>query len=176
MEVYLIRHTYPEIEEGICYGQTDLLLRKGYENDIQEVISSLNQTVDQVYSSPSIRCKILAGKIDSNNPIIYDERLLELDFGLWEMESWAEIPEEELNPWMENFVEAEVPEGESYRQLFERVLEFWTECIKDNTTNKIAIVTHAGTIRAMLPILENIPLEKTFETKVEYGEVKKFII
>lgn len=35
MKIYLIRHTTPHIEKGICYGQTDLDVAETFNNEAE---------------------------------------------------------------------------------------------------------------------------------------------
>ena len=37
MEIYLIRHTTPLIEKGICYGQTDLDITESFEEEVSMI-------------------------------------------------------------------------------------------------------------------------------------------
>jgi alpha-ribazole phosphatase len=46
------------------------------------------------YSSPLVRCKILASYLQSSD---FDSRLVEMNFGDWELQKWDDIPELDLN-------------------------------------------------------------------------------
>jgi len=37
-EIYLIRHTTPKVEKGICYGQTDLNLADTFEQEKERIL------------------------------------------------------------------------------------------------------------------------------------------
>jgi len=173
MEVYLIRHTTPKIEKGICYGQTDLDLTNSFKDEakkIKDSIFPLNENI-VVYSSPLQRCLKLANTLSSSTPIL-DERLLEMNFGDWEMKSWDSINQQQLTEWMDNFVTTSCPNGESYQLLHQRVINFIDE-LKRKTNPNVLIVTHGGVIRSFLSHINQTPLEKSFETKVNYGDVFK---
>lgn len=83
MEIYLIRHTTPDIEKGICYGQSDIPLKDTFPSEVKNILKSIPKHFDKVYSSPLQRCTQLANYIDQNNTI--DNRLMELNFGSWEL-------------------------------------------------------------------------------------------
>lgn len=170
MEVYLIRHTTPDVAAGICYGQSDLPLAVGYQSELAHTQSLLPESFDSIYSSPLLRCKTLA--IELEGDAIFDPRLKELNFGEWELKAWKEIPEDQLNPWMEDFVQSSPPDGESYQQLYDRVMLFWEGLIK-NEQEKIAIVSHAGVIRAFLSHLLGMDLKDSFKLQLDYGSVSK---
>ncbi len=174
MELYLIRHTTPDIAKGICYGQSDIGVTDTFDYESQQIIKQLPTTIDRVYSSPLQRCSLLAQTLQK--PITYDNRLQELNFGDWELMPWDAIPQKDLQPWMDDFVNVSVPNGESYTTLQHRVLDF-INALQHDPTAKIAIVSHAGPIRALLAHLRAIPLVDSFNTiRINYGEVVKSIL
>ena len=169
MEIYLIRHTTPDIEKSVCYGQSDISIASTFEYEASIVQEKLkNISFDVVYSSPLSRCIELAKMITSN--FYTDNRLKELNFGDWELKSWCDIPLTESQYWMDDFVNASTPNGESYLELQERVIDFYKELIiKPYQT--VIIVSHAGVIRALLSFLRGIDLKDSFEIRVDYGEI-----
>ncbi len=169
MEIYLIRHTTPAIAKGICYGQSDIGLADTFPAEKEKVLAQLPASVDAVHSSPLQRCHRLAQTIPA--PQIYtDDRLMEVNFGAWEMQAWNDIPADQLTPWMENFVLASPPGGESMTQMHQRVLTFWKD-LAYAAHQTTAIITHGGIIRLLMAHIENRPLSTAFDLKVEYGEV-----
>ncbi|SEM23732.1 alpha-ribazole phosphatase [Aquimarina amphilecti] len=171
MEIYLVRHTTPDIKKGICYGQSDLGVTSTFESEVIEIHHRIpSKEISKIYCSPLKRCKILAESF--NIQIKIDNRLQELNFGNWELKTWDDIPQEELNPWMEDFVNVKVPNGESYVMLQERIVEFY-ESLDHSSDEKIIIVAHAGPIRALLAYIRQIDLKDSFKIKVSYGDVIK---
>lgn len=171
MEIYLIRHTTPNIEKGICYGQLDIDVTSSFEDEATKITTAITIETDTiVYSSPLKRCTKLASKFSKN--IIIDERLMELNFGNWENHKWDNIPKLELDLWMNDFVNVKIPNGEAYTDLFKRSNSIFDE-ITDSRAAKLIITTHAGVIRSILAKIKNVPLENSFDIKVEYGEIFK---
>jgi len=170
MELYLVRHTTPDIEKGICYGQSDIPVTSNFEYEAKEVLKKLPVLDDSftVYSSPLKRCKLLAQTI-SKTTIIYDNRLKELDFGDWELKKWDAIDTNELTPWMNDFVNKKTTNGESYIDLNQRILEFMHSI---STNKKVVLFTHAGVIRVILSYINKVTLKDSFDFKIAYGEVK----
>jgi len=168
MEIYLIRHTTPSLSPGLIYGWLDVPLTDTFLEEFEIIKTKLPAIPDVIFSSPSTRCTVLAQKI---NPVFTtDSRLMELHFGDWEGETWDTVNESDLQIWMDDFVNAIVPGGESMLQMSVRVLSFWSELIQLNH-QKVAVVTHGGVIRLILAQLRHIELTKAFEIKVAYGEV-----
>lgn len=172
MEIYLIRHTKPKIEDGICYGQSDIDLSFSFENEFQNLMQKIPSSFDIVFASPLKRCSELAGKLHAEK-LIYDNSLMELNFGEWELKKWDDINKEEINKWMNNYVDVAPSNGENYRQLYERVKQFWQKNIIKLQKEKIAIVTHAGVIRAALAVILELELQKTFMFSIDHGKTVK---
>jgi alpha-ribazole phosphatase len=178
MEVYLVRHTETVCEKGICYGQSDVGIIEPYDVIFKSIVEQLPQDA-VLYSSPLQRCTILAKHILANtqiDSIIEDSRLMEMNFGDWELEKWDVIPEEDLNPWMGDFVNVRVPNGESFVDLHDRVLDFLENKLTKDNEKPVIIVAHAGVIRSFLCKINDLPLKDAFQNKVNYGDVFKIEI
>lgn len=170
MEIYLVRHTTPDIEPGICYGISDIGLIDSFEEESRKTIDSLANTDIKVYSSPLSRCLKLACKISQE--AIIDKRLLELNFGDWELKNWNDIPEEELNPWMENYFEKAPIKGESMNEMIDRVKSF----LKDLPKEPCIVVTHHGVLKILEGIITGKDKKEFMNVKYGYGEIKHFKI
>ncbi|SHG83963.1 alpha-ribazole phosphatase [Flavobacterium defluvii] len=175
MEIYLVRHTETICEKGICYGQSDVNIAEPFDEIFDRIISELPSEAI-IFSSPLKRCSILAKHIKKNiKTISYqeDDRLKEMNFGDWELKNWNEIPPEQLNPWMEDFVNIQVSNGESFIDLHKRVKSFLSDLISQKPQKPIIIVAHAGVIRSILCHHTSLPLKEAFQNKVDFGQVVK---
>ena len=119
MEIYLVRHTTPKIQKGICYGQSDLDLADTWTIEFKKLKLMLPDQVDKVFSSPLKRCTRFANEL--NGHITLDERLKELDFGDWELKKWDNIPDDELFSWMNDFTNVAPKNGERFQDFFNRI-------------------------------------------------------
>ncbi|MCO6498893.1 MAG: alpha-ribazole phosphatase [Vicingus serpentipes] len=173
MEIYLIRHTTPQIEKGICYGQTDILVSNSFKEECQIIGLKLREILNDtpIYCSPLSRCYGLAKELSNIQPII-DDRLMEMNFGDWELKPWHKIEKKSLNKWMKDFINVPCPNGESYQTLHCRVSEFIKE-LKQTKLEKVIIITHGGVIRSILSYIQQSPLEESFETEVNYSSIFK---
>ena len=173
MEVYLVRHTETVCPKGICYGQADVDLKEPFISDFETIKSQLpEKTV--VYSSPLQRCMILADYLAPSG-FSTDKRLMEMNFGTWELKNWDDIPSGEIDPWMKDFVNVSVPDGESFTELHSRVLSFIDQELTDQPV-PVVIVAHAGVIRCFLCKQMNLDLKDAFLNKVDFGQVIKIIL
>ncbi|WP_353721186.1 alpha-ribazole phosphatase [Dyadobacter sp. 676] len=168
MEIYLIRHTTPVLERGLIYGRKELLLHAGFPSELEIVRSKLDPDLDIIYSSPASRCTTLAKAIGAG--FVTDSRLQELDFGEWEGKTWDTVDPAALQAWMDDYVHACTPGGESMMQMYARVKSFWDDLGK-TAHHKIAVVTHAGVIRLILSMVRGIALTEIFDINPAYGEV-----
>lgn len=172
MEITLVRHVEPNIANGICYGQLDVLLVDNYREQHQIIIQQLEKNdFDIVYSSPLTRCILLAEAFSKE--FVVDERISELNFGDWEGKAWDQINETELNFWMQNYITAPAPNGESLLDLVKRVTLFFDDLKKQNL-KFVLLISHAGVIKALYNIINKVPLEEVMMLDVTYGQVVKF--
>jgi alpha-ribazole phosphatase len=175
MEVYLVRHTETVCEKGICYGQSDVNIMEPYDGVFQSILNQLPQDA-LLYSSPLLRCVVLANYVKDNSKITAineDSRLMEMNFGDWEMKNWDVIAPDDFTPWMTDFVNVRVPNGESFTDLHDRVLDFITNELQVTHSKPVIIVAHAGVIRSFLCKISDLPLKDAFQNKVDFGAVIK---
>lgn len=172
MEIYLIRHTTPNVAKGICYGQTDLDITDSFEEEVASIRPYLPENIATVYSSPLQRCRKLAETLFPQKNIELQKDLMELNCGTWEMQVWNEIPKEEMQPWLDDFINIIVPEGESYLQMHERVINRFRQIAQES--KPAVIVAHGGVLRSILAHITNTPLKESFDVfSCHYGCVVK---
>jgi alpha-ribazole phosphatase len=169
MEVYLVRHTETVCEKGICYGQADVGLKEPFMEQFETIRAAIPDAAI-IYSSPLQRCTVLADYL-SDTGYQTDPRLMEMNFGDWEMKAWDAIPPGEINPWMNDFVNVKVSNGESFTELYARVVDFLVTKLQSDQSAPVVLVTHAGVIRSILCNTSNLPLKDAFQNKVDFGEV-----
>lgn len=176
MEIYLIRHTTPQVDKGICYGQLDLNVKDSFSNEANTIKKYLaDLTFCKVYSSPLLRCQKLACELFPANTIAYSHLLKEINFGHWEGQVWNSISRDEMEQWSSDYVNNTVPGGESFGELIQRTNDFISQ-ININANETIAIVTHSGVIRAFLVKYLQLPSTKVFNLELSYGCLIKITI
>lgn len=174
MEIYLIRHTAPDIAKGICYGQADIGVKESFLAEAAIIKKHLPQNINTIYSSPLQRCKKLAEHLFSGHPINFHNDLKEINCGQWELQPWDSIPRNDIEPWMNDAITRQTPNGESYQDLYDRVKNAFLHIYKKGSP--LAIVTHGGVIRSILTHITNTHLKDSFHTfSLNYGCVIKII-
>lgn len=169
MRITLVRHTSTDVPKGVCYGQTDVPLRKSFEDEAAETYLHIKDIeFDKVYTSPLSRCTKLAdycGYPDAER----DSRLLEMNFGEWEMKCYDEIDDPNLQTYFDDYLHTPATGGESFEMQYRRVSEFLDELQKKNT-ERVAIFTHGGVIACALLYAKVYTVEEVFYHSAQYGE------
>lgn len=175
MQLTLVRHTSVDVSKGICYGVTDVQLASTFLSEVEQIRLKLKgKKYDAAFSSPLTRCTSLAAQILPENDIQVDQRLIELDFGDWEMVTWDSIfASSEGKRWFANYVNITCPNGESYTDLIKRA-ELFLDTIRQSSYERVLVFTHAGFIRAMTCLLQHKTPEQAFYTPLEYGQISHF--
>jgi alpha-ribazole phosphatase len=171
-----IRHTSVDVPSGICYGITDVPLAATFQEETAQIQAELgHRQFERIYSSPLTRCTQLASVLFQQKKITLDERLRELNFGVWEMQSWDSVfNSSEGKTWFQDYTVTRCPGGESFAYLVTRVKSFLDE-LKAYENEQIAIITHAGVIRALMCLLQQKSAKEAFNTPLKYGQIVNFI-
>lgn len=163
MRLYLVRHPRPAVAEGVCYGQTDLALAE----PVGPIAESLRIQLPKglpVYSSPLRRCLELAAVLHPA-PIV-DDRLMEMDFGEWEMQRWDEIDRRAMDAWAADPLGFSPPCGESPASLMRRVGEF-CQLLNEESV----LITHAGVIKAMTGLVRRMMSGEWIRLNFGFGSI-----
>ncbi|WP_158563236.1 alpha-ribazole phosphatase family protein [Chitinophaga silvatica] len=168
MEIYLIRHTTPSVDAGFCYGTSDVDVAGSFEEDAARVKGMLTPGQYKVISSPLQRCAKLARYLYGDQFEV-DDRLMEMDFGDWEMKPWDDISRNALDRWALNIVFERIPGGETYEELFNRSKEIFEECLASGEDT--VLVTHNGVIRCILAMVTDTPLVDAFGLNMDFGKI-----
>ena len=169
MLIHLIRHTTPDIETGICYGQTDLDVASSFEQEKNIILSKTLPEYDAVFTSPLQRCAKLAEYINGQHRFT-EPRIMEYNFGDWELLPWSEFKSEGAKSWMNNFVDQPAPNGDSMISMQQRVMEFFDALLQKNYSS-VALVTHSGVQRLIHGYILETSLKHLFRLQLEFGAV-----
>ena len=160
MEIYIVRHGETVWnEKRLLQGSEDIELNsKGRELAGITGRNLENVYFDKIYSSPLIRAYETANLIRGhrNIPIIRDERLRELSFGINEGKDSMKIREDEKNPFHNFFSRPELyvaPEGgETLEHICKRAKEFLEKEIEPQADilKRVMIVAHGALNKALM--------------------------
>ena len=169
MDVILLRHTTPDVPAGTCYGQTDVPLKATFEAEAAVAKAALEACgpVDHAYTSPLSRCTRLAafcGFADAER----DPRILEIDFGEWEMKLFDEITDPHLQDWFADHLHTPVTGGESFMQQYQRVSAFLDE-LRTRPWKRVAVFAHGGVLVSAQVYAGLVTPEEAFSALPPYG-------
>jgi alpha-ribazole phosphatase len=159
----LIRHTRPKIPEGVCYGGLDLDVGDTFARDAEGVRQQLKSSYSGIFVSPLIRCTTLAEHLDLAYEV--DERLREMSFGFWEGIPWSDINQREIDSWAKDIAGYQVPGGERFQDVIERVDEF----ISGLPKGEYLLITHSGVIKACWVLFGGVSVDIAASRSIDFG-------
>lgn len=164
LKVFLLRHGETRYNaDGNRYcGLTDISLTDLGLHQASLVNSQLKGIeFDAVYSSPLKRARLTA-ELATQRDVATDQRLIEIDFGLWEGKTKEQfIPENEQlwNSWLADPAVTRAGQtGENAAQVIRRMDDFFSEMILRHPSGKIVVVAHNGVNRLYLAHKLGMPL------------------
>ena len=152
--LFLLRHGPTAAPAGSFVGSSDLPLSGQGLSRLEDILPQL-KTVTYWYCSPMLRTRQTLERLrhcacSAGGPV-YDERLREIDFGRWELRSFADIAEKEqecLTAWNQ-YLDFVFPEGEAVAAFIARVEAVLT-MFGESEHDAVGVVTHGGVIRTMI--------------------------
>lgn len=145
-DLYLIRHA-PALTEGRLAGRRDVGCVLPEAGALAQAATRM-PVPDRLLVSPLRRCRETAGALFPAVPTEFDPRLAEQDFGAWEGMSYVDLPD--LGPlYGTGLALHRPPGGESFLDQCARTHPALGDTL---TGGAVAIVAHAGTIRAALAL------------------------
>jgi alpha-ribazole phosphatase len=179
MRILFIRHGKTEVN---AKSSTH---RRGDEAGLDEIgaqqarkvaVVCRREHVTTVYSSSERRAvqtaSLICEALDLKKPLELQE-LGERDWGDWAGRPWSDI-EAKLEPMtLDERYEFVPPNGESWAQMNERYAAGLQKVLKDSA-DAVAVVGHAGAMRALMPILKGEPKETSFRYDFKNASVTIF--
>lgn len=177
MKLYLIRHG--QTDWNITYklqGKTDIPLNEEGRKQAEEARKLFNNMdIDLIICSTLDRAKETCRIInkDKNIPVIYDERICEINHGVLEGADIREIDFDELTNYN---IDKKVEDGESIQEFYNRIYKFLDELEqKYKNDEKILLVSHGDVSRAVYCYFNGIPENgNTKDLMVGNCEIKKY--
>lgn len=177
--ITLLRHGQVEGED-VFRGSTDTPLSEAGWNQMNNSIGN-DDDYHVIVSSPLLRCQAFAESLlnKEERQLISDERIQEINFGVWEACSPDDIMQkdaERLQEWWNNPTAVTPPQGESFQHFRYRVLDCWQEAIRTHKGKNLLFVTHAGVIRIILMKILGMQEENLFRIDVDYSNLSRIRI
>jgi alpha-ribazole phosphatase len=177
MDLVLMRHPAVAVEQGVCYGHSDVALAD--EPSVSAAALAMHLATLQVppprvlLSSPLLRCATVAAAMAGDFGCAHsiDERLKEMNFGSWEQQRWDAIDRALLDEWAANFEHACAHGGESVAQFVARVQSWLDAFGLTRECSPAYVVTHAGVIRVIASLVLGVPVERSTQWSLDMSGV-----
>ena len=173
--IYLIRHGEVQGAGTRRYnGHADVpLSERGIAQYHQMKERLADKDISACYTSDLIRCATGAGIIGSRlglTPVL-ETGLRELDIGIWEGKTWAELMEKYPLEWqarIADIVNYRVPGGESLSDLHTRIMPVINAIVERHRGGNVLVVAHGGANRVILLDAAGAPLSSLFNIEQDY--------
>jgi alpha-ribazole phosphatase len=147
MDIILIRHGESEDNIKRVLSTDDTPLTKKGEMQIEKikpVVAELD--FKDVYISPTKRTIMTSEILEINGSL--ENRVREIDFGIFKglgYEEFMKVYPEEGKKWVSDIKNYQIPNGESLKMTYQRVVDFLEEII--NIGENSLVITHEGIIK-----------------------------
>ena len=177
MTLTLIRHAQVEKRyQGRYNGHIDISLSKEGLASAKDLAKELQaQNFDKVYCSTLKRARETLKTFNLNLPTIFSKEIREKSWGIHEGKSFQEI--EKMGIKYKNFEQwiADL-DGEDSELYKRRIAHYFYDVIAKDKAKNILVITHAGVIKTLLSIVENLSLEEAFSKEISYASQIKISI
>jgi broad specificity phosphatase PhoE len=180
-ELLLVRHGETDWNaERRFQGHADPPLNDVGRGQARALADELaGERIHAVYTSDLARARetaaIVAGRLGI--PIVPVRELREIDVGEWQGLTWPEIEErypDGVRAWHENGQGWE--EGETYDELGERILAVLRRIAAEHADERVLVVGHGGTVRAIRAHLEGRSVAESRRGSPAIGNCEVFRI
>lgn len=158
----LIRHGESEANRNKVFGgqiNPDLQERGVMQAELTAKFIAENYEVDKIYSSDLKRAYRTAEPLSKllNIEIKKEKRLREIYAGKWEGMKFDDLKRtypDEYNVWLTDIGNAVCTDGETVKELSERISDSLTEIAEQNNGKTVVVTTHATPIRVIQSLIE----------------------
>ncbi|MCI8575061.1 MAG: histidine phosphatase family protein [Bacilli bacterium] len=157
--IYITRHGQTDwnVLKKVMGRCDEPLNSTGFNQAIETKKRLLHTDIDLIICSPLLRAKQTAEIIneDRNIPIIYDQRIIERDFGEFEGLQTSHF---DFNSYWDYYKNEQYQKAENIQVFFERVYDFLNDVIVNYRDKNVLLVAHGGvSIPVACFFQENIP-------------------
>jgi alpha-ribazole phosphatase len=174
----LVRHGETKLQSSLRYwGRTDVALDESGRAQAGRLRDRLiKEKILSIYSSPLKRAEETARVIASGQAqgVIICPELREIDFGLIEGLSYAEIQERfpaVARAWASLSEDLAYPGGESLSQMEERVAAFASRLKQADPQGTLLVVAHAGILRSLICLLLGLEKKHRWNIRVDLASL-----
>jgi len=169
--IHFLRHAETTAPSGRLVGSTEVALSDQGKMQAGKMADRLPAGLPCL-CSPMLRARqtlIPLKKHGVASEVRFDARLREIDFGEWEMQTFAEISAQgaDIDAWKE-YHHFTFPQGESVAGFIERLQSFLDE-LQSFSHDEVLVLTHGGVIRTMLCMILGLDIRDYLLFEVQYA-------
>ncbi len=180
MKIYVMRHgTTIWNEKGIVQGRSNNRLSNNGVVEVENASKEHKKSqFDIIFCSPLMRTKQTARIMNQyhNVEIVYDERLTEIDKGIFTGRRKKDfVPEEE---YQRSVLDPKC-KMETSEKVMDRCRNFYLDLVKNCDKQTVLIVTHAGVATRLESLIlkkEFVYLDKKDKKNYKNAEIRQFSI
>lgn len=176
--IYLVRHGQTLWNSSARYqGHADVGLSDIGREQARALSKRLaKEAINAIYSSDLKRALETASILAEphNLPVQALPELREINFGAWEGLTFDEIKAkypELAERWHKLPATVRIPGGETFEEVKERAYSIILKLVQKHDPGAIVVVTHGGTIRAIICALLEIDLNHAFHIRQDNGSL-----
>lgn len=172
--LYLIRHG-EVVNHGVYNGQTDVDITPLGFKQMEKLRERLrDKKIAAVYSSDLRRTRMGAEIIAEPHGLVPKSfpQFREMNFGRWQGLTYQQVMgryPEDIPQWLQGLENFRIPQGESLRDVQERVIPKLKELIACHLGKEIILVGHGAVNRVILADALQLPLAHLLRLEQDYG-------
>ena len=143
--IYITRHGQTDwnVQKKVMGRCDEPLNEKGFSQAAETRHKLLNTDIDLIICSPLKRAKQTAEVInkDRSIPIIYDQRIIERDFGEFEEKETKDF---DFHGYWDYYKNEQYESAENIQEFFKRVYDFLEDITNNYNDKNVLIVAHGG--------------------------------
>jgi alpha-ribazole phosphatase/probable phosphoglycerate mutase len=134
-----------------------------------------------IVTSPLQRCALFAEETATRYKLDcrVNTGFKEISFGDWEGQLVSDLYDKhasEMHDFWSNPEQTTPPNGEPYLKFEQRVQEAWQDITSTFNGKHVLLVAHGGTIRCILRIILNFPMQNFFNIDIPNASLSRIII
>ena len=182
LTIYLLRHGETDFnaQNNRYCGRTDIPVNakgRAQAETVRRQLEGVNFT--GVYASPLLRAYETA-QIVSGREVTKDDRLIEVDFGLWEGKTREQFREEHPDSWEKWSADPSTNRagvnGETGQEIVTRVDSFFEELLSTHREGTFLVVAHNGVNRLFMAHKLGMPLANYRRIVQQNSSVTRFTL
>ncbi len=171
--LHVLRHGRTEANKsGLLLGRADPDLDDTGRQQAAAAAAAL-PVGTRVISSPLARTRQTASFLDPDHEV--DDRLLELDYGEFDLQPLSDIPAATWADWRADPTFAP-PGGESLAELYERVAELLDEIAPMAEDRDVVLVSHVSPIKAAMAWALGVGIDISWRSHVAQASMVRIAV